>query len=83
MFGGLFVYLMIFVTHIAFRGGAAMLVGSRIGGALIAAILISTWWIPDLRSTLIAGGPWLLLLAIGYRLSAQRPSARDSAAVTR
>jgi hypothetical protein len=39
---------------------------------LIAAILASTWWVPDLRSTIIAGGPWLLLLAIGYRLSAAR-----------
>ena len=33
---------------------------------LIAAMLISTWWVPDLRLTLLAGGPWLLLLAIGY-----------------
>jgi hypothetical protein len=26
--------------------------------------------VPGLESTLVAGGPWLALLAIGYRLSA-------------
>ncbi len=74
LFGALFVWLMIFVTHIAYRksaaGGAAAPLGSWAGAALIVAILVSTWWVPDLRSTLLAGGPWLLLLAIGYRLSA-------------
>ena len=71
LFGALFVWLMIFVTHIAFRRTATPW-GSWIGAALIAAILLSTWWAPGLRSTLVAGGPWLALLAIGYRLSAAR-----------
>ena len=70
LFGALFVWLMIFVTHIAFRAPAVP-AGSCAGAALIAGILVSTWWVPDLRSTLIAGGPWLLLLAVGYRLSAR------------
>ena len=84
LFGALFVWLMIFVTHIAYRasgaaagrGGLAGLtpLGSWAGAALIAAILVSTWWVPGLRSTLIAGGPWLLLLAISYRWSARRPA---------
>jgi L-asparagine transporter-like permease len=65
LFGALFVWLMIFVTHIAFRRPAHAL-GSYAGAALIAAMLVSTWWVPDLRLTLLAGGPWLLLLAIGY-----------------
>jgi L-asparagine transporter-like permease len=68
LFGALFVWLMIFVTHIAFRRPAVP-VGSWIGAAAIVAILISTWWVPDLRSTLISGVPWMLALAIGYRLS--------------
>ena len=68
LFGALFVWLMIFVTHIAFRR-AAVPIGSCVGALMIAAILVSTWWVPGLKSTLIAGGPWLLLLAIGYRLS--------------
>lgn len=71
LFGGLFVWLMIFVTHIAFRAPAVPL-GSCVGAASIAAILVSTFWIPDLRSTLLAGVPWLLALAIGYRMSSAR-----------
>jgi AAT family amino acid transporter len=81
LFGALFVWLMIFVTHIAFRasvfageGGPSRPIGSFAGAALIAGILLSTWWVPGLRSTLVAGGPWLLLLAVGYRLS-PRPRA--------
>ncbi len=73
LFGALFVWLMIFVTHIAFRAPVIPL-GSCAGAALLMGILLSTWWAPGLRSTLIAGGPWLLLLAIGYRLSAARSS---------
>jgi L-asparagine transporter-like permease len=77
LFGALFVWLMIFVTHVAYRAatGAKAPPGSWAGAALIAAMLVSTWWVPDLRSTLIAGGPWLLLLAIGYRASAARSGA--------
>jgi L-asparagine transporter-like permease len=74
LFGALFVWLMIFVTHIAYRraSGSPFPLGSCAGAFLIAAILVSTWWVPGLQSTLIAGGPWLLLLAIGYRWSAAR-----------
>ena len=84
LFGALFVWLMIFVTHVAFRasvsaagGGRSQTapLGSYAGAALVAAIMASTWWVPGLRSTLLAGGPWLLLLAIGYRLSAARPNS--------
>ncbi|PYR18090.1 MAG: amino acid permease [Acidobacteria bacterium] len=71
LFGALFVWLMIFVTHIAFRAPRVP-IASCAGAGLIAAILVSTWWVPDLRSTLVAGGPWLLLLAIGYRVSVAR-----------
>lgn len=82
LFGALFVWLMIFVTHIAFcrsvsaagaRRGTSVPLGSCAGAALIASILASTWWVPGLQSTLVAGGPWLVVLAIGYRLSAARP----------
>jgi AAT family amino acid transporter len=70
LFGALFVWLMIFVTHIAFRAPAVPL-GSYLGAALIAAIFFSTWWVPGLRPTMLAGGPWLALLALGYRFSAR------------
>jgi L-asparagine transporter-like permease len=71
LFGALFVWLMIFVTHIAFRA-PRVAIGSYVGAAVLAAMLVSTWWVPDLRSTLVAGGPWLLLLAIGYGVSSAR-----------
>jgi len=76
LFGALFVWLMIFVTHIAFRT-RALPPGSFVGAALIGAILVSTWWVPALRSTLIAGGPWMLLLAVGYRVTARRVQSQQ------
>lgn len=76
LFGALFVWLMIFLTHIAFRrarvAAGGVPVTSVVGAGLVAGILVSTWWVPGLESTLAAGGPWLLLLAIGYRLSPAR-----------
>ena len=71
LFGALFVWLMIFVTNIAFRAsrGARTPWGSWLGGSLVFGILASTWFVPDLRSTLTAGVPWLLLLVVGYRVS--------------
>jgi len=71
LFGALFVWLMIFVTHIAFRAPSVP-IASYVGAALIAEMLVSTWWVPDLRSTVVAGGPWMLLLAIRYRVSSAR-----------
>jgi L-asparagine transporter-like permease len=79
LFGALFVWLMIFITHIAFRASrssdrspAGPPLTSYAGALLIGGILLSTWWVPGLESTLAAGAPWLLLLAAGYRLSAAR-----------
>jgi amino acid transporter, AAT family len=77
LFGALFVWFMIFVTHIAFRRGAAP-VTSYLGAAAVAAIFASTWFVPALRSTCIAAGPWLLALAVGYRLTAAAKSARPT-----
>jgi amino acid transporter, AAT family len=80
LFGALFVWLMIFVTHIAFcrarlqaGGDTRRPVASWAGAAAIAAILLSTWWVPGLESTLVAGGPWLALLGIGYVGSRRAP----------
>ena len=49
-------------------------IGSFVGAALIGGILLSTWWVPGMRSTLVAGGPWLLLLAVGYCVSPRAPA---------
>ena len=82
LFGALFVWLMIFVTHIASRvsaaaasGGAGVPLGSCLGAALVGGILVSTWWVPGLESTLVAGVPWMLLLGVGYRVSKTRVPA--------
>jgi L-asparagine transporter-like permease len=82
LFGALFVWLMIFVTHVAFTVRAprdARLVppalgraASAVGAVLMAVMLASTWWAPGLRITLLAGIPWLLVLGGGYLLSRQR-----------
>jgi amino acid transporter, AAT family len=74
LFGALFVWLMIFVTHIAFRAPQVP-PGSVAGALLVGGILVSTWWVPGLESTLVAGGPWLALLAIGYVMRPSRARA--------
>ena len=77
-FGGIFVWLMIFVTHLAFRRRTAKLPrppvrfaprgpwSSLLGLAGLGAVLVSTWWIPQLRITLTAGLPWLLFISLCY-----------------
>jgi len=79
LFGALFVWLMIFATHVAFTykapAEARLFVprlarGASIAGTLVmAAMLVSTWWAPGLRITLLAGIPWLLILVAGYASS--------------
>ena len=67
LFGGLFVWLMIFVTHLFFRRKwdselrprlPVRMIGypytSLLGAAAIIAILATTWWIEGMRVTLIA-----------------------------
>jgi L-asparagine transporter-like permease len=89
LFGALFVWLMIFSTHIAFcrtmrKDGKVVSApgASWVGATAVGAVLLSTWWVPGLESTLVAGGPWLALLGLGYWLSAagaRRQGARPYA----
>ena len=77
-FGGIFVWLMIFVTHLVFRRRTAKWPqpprsfaprgpwSSLFGLAALGAVLVSTWWIPELRITLTAGLPWLLFISLCY-----------------
>ncbi len=93
LFGALFVWLMIFVTHLAFRrhwdrrSPDALPVrvpfaraASIAGAGAIGAVLVSTWWVPELKITVVAAGPWMLVLGIGYALSKRRRLA-DAAPV--
>ena len=79
LFGGLFVWLMIFITHLAFRrkwrspDGAPLPVRmmgcpytTLLGAGLLVAILATTWWVEGMRITLIAGIPWLMLISLVY-----------------
>ncbi|HEV1995511.1 MAG TPA: amino acid permease [Candidatus Acidoferrum sp.] len=77
-FGALFAWLMTLLTHLAFRrfhkrqarpylqlgppGPWASLMG--LGGVL--AVLVSTWWVPEFRITLLAGIPWLGFITVCY-----------------
>lgn len=83
-FGGLFVWMMIFVTHLSFRSrgprGAKRFApagpaSSLIGLAALTAVLVSTWWVPGLRITLEAGIPWLAFVTLCYFSWARRNAA--------
>jgi len=74
-FGGLFVWMMIFITHLAFRrqehSGATRFAppgpwSSLVGFLAVAAVMASTWWIPGMRITLAAGVPWLAFISVCY-----------------
>ena len=90
LFGGLFVWLMIFVTHLYFRPRwealgrprlPVRMIGypytSLLGAALLVAILITTWWVEGMRMTLIAGLPWLAVLTLAYFLTSRRRAALE------
>jgi L-asparagine transporter-like permease len=79
LFGGLYAWLIIFVTHLRFRpkwdaaGHPPLPVrmyghpfGSITGALSIAAIMATTWWVEGMRVTLIAGLPWLGVLTVAY-----------------
>ncbi len=87
IFGGLYAWAQIFLTHLFFLRKTAgteaqgrlrapvpaglwwRYAGSAAGLAFMVAILISTWWVPGFRVTLLSGIPWLAFLTIAWRLS--------------
>lgn len=74
LFGGLYAWLIIFVTHVFFRPYAQMF-ASTLGALSIAAILLTTWWVEGMRITLIAGFSWLAFLSFLYALILRRQRA--------
>ena len=87
LFGGLFVWMMIFLTHLFFRrawearGGRKLpvrMIGypftSILGLGLVAAIIITTWWVPGMRPTILSGLPWLAFISVAYFI---RRKSRD------
>lgn len=76
-FGGLYVWIMILVTHSAFRRHhrhnrdlktfmPAFPYLTWAGVTALLAVSVATWFVPGLRITLLAGLPWLALLSLGY-----------------
>ncbi len=77
-FGALFAWLMTLLTHLAFRryhrrhAKPYLQLGppgpwvSLAGLAAVFAVMLSTWWVPGFRVTLLAGLPWLALLTVCY-----------------
>ena len=87
LFGGLFAWIMIFVTHLYFRPkweacetAATRLpvkmpgypYTSLLGLALLLGILLTTWWVGGMRNTLRAGLPWLAFVSAVYAIWARR-----------
>ncbi|HYL85746.1 MAG TPA: amino acid permease [Candidatus Angelobacter sp.] len=77
-FGALFAWLMTLLTHLAFRRyhqrhakpylrlGPGGPWASLVGFLAVLAVMISTWWVPGFRITLLAGLPWLAVLTVCY-----------------
>src|SRR5262249_62420159 len=79
LFGGLFAWLTIFVTHLAFRRTwvreargplpfkmIGYPVTTILGIGLMLAILATEWWAEGMRIALIGGLPWLALISVAY-----------------
>jgi len=89
-FGALFAWLMTLLTHLAFRRfhrrnarpylrlGPPGPWASLAGFAGVLAVLISTWWVPGFRITLLAGVPWLVFITVCYFVwRRSRPDTRS------
>jgi AAT family amino acid transporter len=95
LFGGVFVWLMIFVTFFFFRkkwrpteAGRALPIRMRghpvttaIGAAAMTAILISSWWVDGMKVTLKSGIPWLIFLTVVYYAWGRKQFRINSASV--
>ncbi|CAN2526219.1 amino acid permease [Burkholderia pseudomallei] len=77
MFGALFTWLMIFVTHLRFRaryrGPTPVFrmwlhpAGSLTGAALVGAVLVTTAFTREFRMTMMVGVTFIVLLTLAYR----------------
>lgn len=89
LFGPMFAWLMIFVTHLSFRRHHAhtrpgfQMWGypytSLLGAVLMAAALITTLFTPEFRPTLIYGIPFLFILTLAYAIKRSKNMASAQA----
>jgi len=95
LFGGLFVWMMIFITHLFFRRSwesAGMrrlpvrMIGypwtSVLGAVLVASIVATTWWVPGMRPTILSGIPWLALISFAYWIRSRKQKRKIVADVS-
>jgi L-asparagine transporter-like permease len=76
MFAGLYVWIMILLTHLRFRRrhaqepSAHFIPASPLLNVLalvgLVGVTLSTWFTPGLRVTLLAGVPWLAMISLAY-----------------
>lgn len=76
IFGGLFAWLMIFVTHLFFRAKSreeklafrmwGYPFAPAFGAVTVAGVMVTTWFVPVFRSALVYGLPFVALLALAY-----------------
>jgi L-asparagine transporter-like permease len=88
IFGGLYTWLVVFLTHLFFRrkwNGPALpvrLIGypwtSLSGIVAIVAIMATCWFVEGMRVSIIAGVSWLALLTIGYGLVRRRQATNHT-----
>ena len=76
LFGGIFCWIMIFVTHLRFRG-AFMARGSLLGLCLLLAVLITMGFIPQMRVSWVAGVPWLAAISLAFKLARRKRLTAD------
>jgi amino acid transporter, AAT family len=91
MFGPMFTWLMIFVTHLRFRRQHAQAklafrmwgypYTSLLGALLMSAALITTLFTREFRPTLLYGIPFLLVLTVAYVLRRSRALAITAPAI--
>ena len=94
-FGGPFLWIMILVTHLAFRRANSRAArpilrfappgpwSSLFGLVCLIGVLISTWWVPGFRITLLCGPPWLLFISLCYLVWSRARSHRPVAGTTK
>jgi AAT family amino acid transporter len=94
LFGGMLAWGIALLSHIGMRRTlsaeqVAALPMRAPGGAIasvlafsgLAAVIVSTWWVPETRITILSGGPYLLLLSVFY-LAMKKFAANRQSCIT-
>lgn len=72
LFGGMFCWIMIFVTHFRFRRNGPFPHGSLVGLLLLLSVLVTMAFIPDMRNAWVSGIPWLIFISLAYCIFKRR-----------